>query len=174
MSVFIPAGVESLGFDTWRFIVAAASPAALTVAELTATTGCDIQLAMRPGFGLTGETPKQTDRRLGSRIVYESFGPTTQTFADAILIDMPQTAPAQAARKHLDVLTDGATGWLVNRRGIGSSSENWVAWATTQRYMIIPCAVGAQTPQAGSEDGGKFEVHISFAKTGPITYGVVA
>ena len=174
MTAFFPAGVSSLGKEMVIWVVTIASQAAATVAELTAVTTVQIQLAMRPGFGLTAETPKQIDRRLGSYVVYESFGPTSQTFADATFIDRPQTAPADATRKHIDTVTDGAVGWLVNRRGIGSASENWVAWTAAQRYIVIPAIAGAQTPVAGSEEGGQFEYTQPFAKTGAIVQGVVA
>ena len=174
MTVFFPDGVQSLGKDTWTFIVAAANKAAVTVAEITATTGCNIQLAIRPGFGLDADTSKIQDRRLGSFVTYESVGVTNRTFADAIVIDRPQDAPAAATRKHLDVLAEGAVGFLVNRRGFGSASENWVAWAATQRYLLVPTTVAAQTPIPAPEEGGQFEAKVSFSVTGPIVYGVIA
>lgn len=174
MTVFFPSGVSSLGQDTWTWIVAAANKAAVTVVELTAGTAVTVQLAMRPGFGLEAETSKIDDKRLGSFVTYQAFGVTNRTFADMILIDRPQTAPADATRKHLDTLTEGAAGFLVNRRGIGSASENWVAWAVGHRYVLIPATVGPQTPRAGAEEGGQFEVVLPVIVTGAIVYGVAA
>ena len=174
MTVFFPDGVASLGKDTWTFVVAAAVKTAVTVAELTAATAVNFQLAMRPGFGLESETAKIDDRRLGSFVTYQSFGVTNRTFADATLIDRPQDAPAAATRKHMDVLADGATGWILNRRGFGSATENWVAWATTQRYWLIPVTIGPQTPTAAAEEGGQFELKLPVVVTGAIVFGVVA
>jgi hypothetical protein len=174
VTVFFPDGVSSLGRDTWTFLIAAANKAAVTAAEVNAATGCNIQLAMRPGFGLDADTAKIDDRRLGSFVTYQSFGVTNRTFADAILIDRPQDAPAAATRKHLDVLVEGQAGFLLNRRGFGSASENWVAWIATHRYLLIPATVGPQTPIPAAEEGGQFEVKVSFVVTGPIVYGVIA
>lgn len=173
MSVFFPDGVQSLGKDTWTWIVAGANKAALTVVELTAVTAVNIQLALRPGFGIEADTPKIDDRRLGSNVTYESFGPTKRTFGDAVFIDRPQSAPADATRKHIDTITVGAAGFLVNRRGFGSAVENWVAWATTQRYWLIPATAGPQTPIAAPAEGGQFEYNQAFIATGDIVYGVV-
>lgn len=173
MSVFFPDGVQSLGRDTWTWIVAVANKSAMTVAEITAVSAVNIQLALRPGFGLEADTPKIDDRRLGSNVTYQSFGPTTRAFGDAIFIDRPQTAPADATRKHIDTITVGAVGFLVNRRGIGSAVENWTAWASTQRYWLIGAVAGPQTPIAAPSEGGQFEYNQSFIATSDITYGVI-
>lgn len=174
MTVFFPDGVSSLGKDTWRFIIAAANKAALTVAELTATTGVDIQLAMRPGFGVESDTSKIDDRRHGSYVTYQGFGVTNRSFADIRLIDRPQDAAAAAFRKAIEVMVEGTNGFFVNRRGLGSASENWVAWATTQKYVLIPGQCGPQTPVAPADEGGQFELLMPAIVTGPIVYGTVA
>ena len=173
MSVFFPTGVPSLGKSTWTFIIAVAAPAAATVVELNAATGVVLQLAVRPGFGVTAETAKVDDRRLGSNITYQSFGVTTRSIATGTFIDRPQDAPAAPTRKHMDVMVEGAAGFLVNRRGFGSASENWVAWATTQRYFLVPVICGPQTPIAEADEGGQFEYMQEFVPTGPIVFGVV-
>jgi len=174
VTVFFPDSVPSLGKDTWRFIITAASKTAVTVAELTASTGCDIQLAMRPGFGIEADTTKIDDRRHGSFVTYQGFGVTNRSFADIRLIDRPQDAAAAAFRKAIEVLVDGTNGFFINRRGVGSASENWVAWATGQKYWLIPGQVGPQTPVAPPEEGGQFELLQPAIVTGPIVAGTVA
>jgi hypothetical protein len=174
VTVFFPDGVSSLGKDTWRFAVAIASKAAATVAELTAATGVDIQLAMRPGFGIESDTSKIDDRRHGSFVTYQGFGVTNRTFADIRLIDRPQDAAAAAFRKAIETLAEGTNGFMINRRGLGSASENWVAWATGQKYVLIPCQCGPQTPVAPADEGGQFELVQPIIVTGPLVYGTVA
>jgi len=174
VSVFFPAGVQSLGKDTWIWMATVASQTAVTVAETAAASAVIIQLALRPGFGITAETPKIDDKRHGSNILYQSFGATKREFADAVFIDRPQSAPADATRKHMDQITEGTAGYLLNRRGFGSASENWVAVASTQRYWLIPATAGPQTPIAPDSDGDQFTYTQSFIATGPLVFGVIA
>jgi hypothetical protein len=174
VTVFFPDGVPSLGKDTWTWCIAIANKAAATTAELTATTAVTAQLAFRPGFGIDSDTAKIDDVRHGSFVTYQSFGVTNRTFADATFIDRPQDAAAAAFRAAIEKITDGLAGFWVNRRGLGSASENWVAWATTQKYLLIPAVAGPQTSIAPNADGGQFEYKQPFIVTGPIVFGTVA
>lgn len=171
MSVFYPALVPSKGADTWIFVPTIASTTAMTVAEATAAGACVLQNAFRPGFGASQEPERITDVRQGSKNVYEVIGTTKVSLSDMVLIDEPQLAPANAGRKHIDTLSSGATGYLINRRGLGSATENWVAVATGQRYVGYPVQVSPQVPLAPGDSGG-FERGVSFSITGAVFEGV--
>lgn len=173
MSVFFPQSVGSQGTDTWIWVPAIASKTAMTVAEATATGAVVLQNTFRPGFGADAETDRVTDERQGSLIVYDQLGTTKTTLTDMILIDRPQTAAADATRKHLDTLVAGASGYLVNRRGIGSAQENWVAPTTGQKYVGYPVTVGPQVPLAPG-DSKAFERKVTFAVTGAAFEGTIA
>ena len=173
MSVYFPQSVNSVGTDTWTFVVALAIKTAATVAELSAVSACDLQNSFRPGFGVAAETERINDERQGAEVSYQLLGTTSLSFSDMVLIDRPQDADAAATKKHLTVLASGAVGYLINRRGIGSGAGNWVAWATTQKYIGYPVQVGPQVPLAPG-DSKAFERSISFAVTGPSFNGTVA
>ena len=174
MTTFFPDGVATIGKDLWMWLTAGVSKAALTTTELTAVTTVQIQNAMRSGFGVEAETARTDDVRLGSLITYQGFGRTTRTLPEMVGIDRPQDTTGVAMRKAIETITEGLTGWLINRRGLGSAPENFVAWASTQKYWAIPVTAGPQTFTAISDEGGQFEYRQSFIITGPIIAGIVA
>lgn len=173
MTVFYPDSVGTQGRDTWLFVPTATNKALITVAEATATGSCALQNAIRPGFGADASTEQVNDERQGALVTYSQIGTTTVSLTDMILIDRPQDAALAATRKHLDVLAPGASGLLVNRRGIGSAVENWVAPAAGQRYIAYPVSVSPQVAQAPSDTKG-FERKVTFAVTGAVVEGAFA
>src|SRR5207344_1046313 len=104
--------------DLWEWATTIAVKAAATVTELNAASTVQLQNAMRPGFGIEVETATVDDERLGSFVVYQTFGRTTRSFPDMVGIDRPQDAPAAAMRKAIETITEGLTGYLINRRGL--------------------------------------------------------
>jgi hypothetical protein len=173
VTVFYPDAVGTQGKDTWIFVPAVVSKAAVTVAEATATGACVLQNAFRPGFGADADTEQVNDERQGALVTYRALGTTTVSLTDMILIDRPQDAANAATRKHLDTLTAGATGFLLNRRGLGSAPENWVAPAAAQRYILYPVQVSPQVAQAPGDSKG-YERKVTFAVTGAVVEGVMA
>ena len=174
MSVYQPESVSSIGRDGWWFVPTVAVKSAMTVAEATAVGGLQVNLAFKPGFGATTETNKVEDPRHGATKTYESFGTSKDTLPDIVWIDRPQDANAAVTAKHRDMLPDGTSGYLVNRRGIGSSSENLVAWTASQRYSLYPVTFGPQTEQAPDEGGGPLTYTQPVIVTGPVVKGTVA
>lgn len=172
MTVFYPDIVSSQGRDTWIWVPAIANKTAMTVAEATAAGAVVIQNAMRPGFGADAETERITDERQGSNLVYEILGTTKATLPDATFIDRPQDIAGAAARKHIETMAEGATGFLVNRRGLGSANDNWAAIATGQKYVGYPAQCGPQVPLAPG-DSKAFEYKQSFAVTGAKFSGTI-
>jgi hypothetical protein len=173
VTVFYPDTVSSQGKDTWLYVPAIATRTAMTVAEATATGSVVIQNAMRPGFGSDAETERILDERQGSNLVYEVLGTTKATMPDATFIDRPQDATGAAARKHIETLTEGALGFLINRRGLGSATDNWVAPAAGQKYVGYPVQCGPQVPLAPG-DTKAFEYKQGFAVTGAKFSGTIA
>lgn len=174
MSVFFPTSVSDIGTNLWTFIIAVANQAAATTTELNAATGVMIQMAIRPGFGIESETATLEDRRLGAFVTYQSHGTTTRSLTDAVLIDRPQTTTGDASRKHIETMAQGVNGFLVNRRGLGAAPENFAAWATTQKYWLVPVTCGPQTPITPADEGGQYELRQVFAVTGALVAGIVA
>ena len=174
MTTFFPDGVPTIGKDLWEWATVIAVKAAATVTELNAATTVQLQNAIRPGFGIESETASVDDERLGSFIVYQTFGRTTRSFPDAIGIDRPQDTTGVAMRKHIETIVEGLAGFLINRRGLGSAVENYVAWATGQKYIITPVTAGPQTFTAAPDAGGQFEYRQPFKITGASVFGVVA
>lgn len=174
MSVYQPESVSSIGRDGWWFVPTVANKAAMTVAEAGAAGALQINLAFRPGFGATTETTKVADPRHGSTKSYESFGVSTDSLPDIVWIDRPQDANAAVTAKHRDMLPQGTSGYFVNRRGLGSSSENTAAWAAAQRYTLYPVTLGPQTEQAPEEGGGPLTYTQPVIVTGPVVKGTVA
>lgn len=176
MTVYFAEGVSTTGRNVWLWVPAIAARAAATVAELTASGVVMLQMVVRPGsLAASADTARIEDRRLGASITYEDFGTTRFSLATAILIDRPQDAAGAATSKHLETLIEGATGFLVNRRGLGSSPENWQAIAAAQRYILYPAKAGPQVEVTPTDDtGGQFEVSQDFIVTGPRVKGVVA
>lgn len=173
MTTFFPTGVGTIGKDLWLWLTVGSSQAALTTTELTAVTTVQIQNAMRPGFGVTADVNRVDDRRLGAFITYQSFGTTTKSFGDATFIDRPQDTTGVAARKHIETITNGLSGFLINRRGLGSAPENFVAWAAGQKYISYPVTAGPQIFVGIPDDGGQFEYTQPFIITGAEVFGVV-
>lgn len=173
MSVYFPEGVSSLGKDGWWWILAIANKTAAAVAEVTAVSVLQVNLAARPGLGIASETARVDDRRHGSAKSYESFGLTKDTMGDITWIDRPQDAQAAATAKHRDQITDGLVGFLLNRRGLGSASENFVALAAGQRYTLVPVQAGPQTQTAAPDEGGQFEYKQPMIIVGPVIKGVI-
>lgn len=172
MTAFYPDSVGSVGTDLWLFVPALASKTAMTTTEAGATGSCQVSGAMRSGFGPTPSTDKFVDQRQGSDVIYEQVGATTISFPDMIVVDRPQDAANAATRKHLDVLTAGAVGFLINRRGLGSGAANYVAPASAQKYIGYPVKVAAQTPT--TSDSKMHERTVSFGVTGPMFEGSIA
>lgn len=174
MSVYQPESVSSIGRDGWWFVPTVSNKAAMTVAEASAAGALQINLAFKPGFGASTETGKVPDPRHGSTKTYESFGVSTDSLPDIEWIDRPQDANAAVTAKHRDMLPQGTSGFFVNRRGIGSSSENAVAWTAAQRYTLYPVTLGPQTEKASEEGGGPLTYTQPVIVTGPVVKGTVA
>lgn len=174
MTAYFPPGVSSQGKDGWWSVPTVATKTAATTTELGAVGVLQVNLAMRPGFGASGETQRVDDKRLGGLVSYEAFGTTKITLGTITWIDRPQDAAAAVTAKHRDTLTEGTSTNFLNRRGLGAASENFAAWASTQRYVLYPVTMGPQIPSAAPDEGGQFEYTQDVIVTGPMVNGVVA
>lgn len=173
MTAYFPEGVSTIGRDGWWWLLAVANRAAANVAEVTAASVLNVNMAMRPGFGADADTPRIDDPRHGAQQTYESFGRTKRTLGEVTWIDRPQDANAAATAKHRDQITDSLVGFLMNRRGFGSAPENFAALALGQRYTLYPVQAGPQVEIASGADGGQFEYKQSFIVIGPVIKGAI-
>lgn len=177
MSVFFPEAVSSLGTNTLIWVPAVANKAAATVAEVTATGSVVLQNAVTNSFSPTAEQGTSQDIRMGSLFSYEVPGRATWSAGDALtFIDRPQTTTGDASIKHKETVTEGAVGFLLNRRGLGAAVENWVAPAAGQKYELYPVKAGPQVPVGtdASDEAGRFQYSQRFFITGPVVHGAIA
>lgn len=137
-----------------------AAPKAST--EIGAATSFRVTYSFTPdGWGLTGGQEKNQDDRLTLGQTLESLGKST---ASLTLKYVDSTAAGSAAV----VLTEGLTGYFVERRGIPNSTLA----AAGQKVRVIKVTLGKQIP--GPVDGtGKFTIMQETAVTG-VVGGTVA
>lgn len=174
MTAYFPPGVSSQGKDLWTSVPTVATKSAMTAVEANAAGSLQINLAMRPGFGASGETARVDDKRLGGLVSYEAFGTTKITLGTITWIDRPQDAAAAATAKHRDTLTEGTLTNFVNRRGLGAASENYATWAASQKYTLYPVQMGPQIESASADEGGQFEYTQDVIVVGAVVKGTTA
>lgn len=119
---FQPDGVSTFGRETLVWVEDLADPTAPTIAELEA--GVNLTFAAI-GFSPNDTEATGQDIRLGSKNVGESLGRVTSSLDDITYVIDPQlvgqTTPDPQA-KHYDALMPGNIGYLVDRRGLDTST----------------------------------------------------
>jgi hypothetical protein len=146
-----PALTLALGKDGWGFIVACANIQAPTIIELNAATGFSLSCSLfSEQEGVTATTEKVTlPRLLCETVQFQVNGPVTYEMADLTVSFNPQGAAASAGVKAWETMVDNATGFLWQRQGIDSTTDNVAA----QFYNIIPVQLGTKTPIKTSTGG---------------------
>lgn len=170
MTVVFPDGVRSRGNETLIFVPTITAPAAPTVAELTAVTAVNISCYVS-AFSPTGTQESAEDTRLCSEQIFEDPGDVAITIEPVEYVYEPQAAPASATNKAYDVMKNGVTGYLVDRRGLNART---VAVAAAQKVDIYPVRLGEQfrVPLDPGQQGGKFRITQKPFVTGPYLYDV--
>lgn len=155
MSLYYPEGVSTQGNETVIFVPALSNPAAPTVAELTGSSAINLGFALR-GFSPNSEQGTSDDIRLATTITYENPGRSKLTLDDLTYVYDPQAVVPTATNKHYEILKQGVTGFLVDRRGIAAST----AVVATQKVDVYRITLGDQRRAAvdPSAEGGKFEI----------------
>lgn len=172
MSVYFPPGVSAQGNEAVIFVPALANQAAPTVAELTGASACNISCALR-GFSPNGDQSTTNDVRLCSTTQYEVPGRVTTTIDDFNYVYDPQADTGTATNQHYEVMKEGVSGFLVDRRGIAAGIDG-VAVQAGQKVDVYPVTLGAQRRAAidPTAEGSQFEITQKAFVTGPVSYDV--
>lgn len=160
MVVIEPSGVPVLGNINVLWVSAIASNTlAPTVAELTASSPTALDIsgyllaeAWEPGQDVSKNA---SPRRLSQRSTFERITTTNLTLADLQYVFDPQGATGADAVKAMEVLTEGLSGFFVERQG----KDRNAAIAAGQFVNVIPVTLGPQMPMSPSDDGADFIVN---------------
>ncbi len=138
MSITIPnpPGVDAAGMGSVYFVPAIADPAAPTVTEIDA--GVPLSCALY-GWATSVDQPTSTSAKYCDAQPRQRLG-TAAYSAGPIVYDYdPQGTDVGGNYAHYDALTPGLTGYMVDRRGIGSME----ATAVGQVVDVWPVKLGA-------------------------------
>lgn len=160
-----PASTPLYGRDNWFLLPSVADLSAITVAEMTAATALDIS---RIAFRETGKPAQTTNRptaapRLADTQLFESIGQSTVTGGDLLYAFADQAEAESDGKKLYELIPEGSTKVLVNRRGILRS----VAPAAGQFVNAYPVQFGPSFPaDAGADESAESAMTAAFAVTG--------
>ena len=164
MTVVIPASVTAQGNVSAWFVPAIASVTAPTVAEITATGAVDLSCFLMPDWGgVTADQNKGEDRRFCSTESFDRLGTVKRSIADLVYTYLPQGTSSDPGNKVYTALPKGATGYLVLRYGLPTTT----ALAAAQKVDIIPIKAGARSKSAqGSDEFAPLTVTQGLGATG--------
>ena len=156
-------GVSSNETVSLRWVETLADPLAPSLAtEINATSSVALECLVVGNFNIDFSVDRTQLRRMCSRQVRERSGPVTYSVEDLFVVYDPQdlAAPVSAAYA---ALTDGATGYLVERRGVHVDT----AWAAGDLVRVIPVEVANANP-APPEDDNELQARIAFTVIGEV------
>lgn len=170
MTVVFPDGVRSRGNESVIFTTVMADPEAPSVAELTAATAVNISCYVS-GFAPQGSQESAEDTRLCSEQVFEDPGDVAISIDNVEYVYYPQATVPDTNNKAYELMKNGVTGWLVDRRGLNARTS---ALAAGQLVDIYPVRLGEQfrVPLDPGQQGGKFRITQKPFVTGPYLYDV--
>ena len=161
-----PNATPTYGRENWLFVPTIASTTAPTAAEINAASGLDITRIL---FASTGKPAQSTnrvtaERRLGDTQTYEAIGTSTVTGGDMVYAFADQAAAGEDGKKLYELIPEGTTGFLVQRRGVSRAT----APATGQFVNVYPVQFGPSFPaDAGQDESAESAMSCAFAVTGP-------
>lgn len=159
MTIIMPEGVPTLGNTSVRFVASIADTAQPDIDELTASAPASLDISCflmaegwQPGQDVSrGSAP----RRLCQRSTVERITSTTQTLADLSYSFAPQAAPGADGKKAYETLTEGKSGFFVERLGLDARTD---AWAPGDYVNIIPVTLGPQLIVTPTDEAGEYQV----------------
>lgn len=125
MALNVPAGVPALGTLSLTIIPASGvtDPAALTVAEVTATGAVNASCHnLSDGWGRSRTQSSDTRRRACETVGYQVAGPQEVTFEAARFVYDPQDPTAEVSTVYA-ALTEGEEYYIIERLGISGKTE---------------------------------------------------
>lgn len=136
-----PTGVKTLGAFKVSWVPTISNLAAPTNAEVIAAGSLDISCyLLADGLTRSVTTNKgNSQRRLCTRVQYESNGISTYSLSDAHYIVNPQGAAASTPMLAYEKLVPGTSGYFVFRLGIDPVATDW---AVGQFVEVWPVQLG--------------------------------
>ena len=174
-----PASRSAHGRENWVFVPAIADINTPTVAELTAVSALDItNIVMRSGRPSPSQSTSlaTAEQRLGDTRARQRIGTTTYAGGEMTYQFDPQGAASSDAVKAWETFgTEGTTGFLVRRLGIGKAT----AFTAGQFVDVFPVEFGPSMPTTtGSEESTETAAVCTFAVTdvqsGPVFKKAIA
>lgn len=156
-------GVSSNETISLRWVESIATPTAPSLAtEINAASSVALECLITNTLNVDFSIERTQLRRMCSRQVRERSGPVTYSIEDIFVVYDPQNLAAPVSEAYA-ALTDGATGYLVERRGIHVDT----AWAAGDLVRVIPVEVGNANP-APPEDDNELQARIAFTIIGEV------
>lgn len=160
-----PNGVGVQGNIKVIWVETIANKSAPTAAEINAGTSLDVSYYLYANGWTPGVTSNRVSapRRLASRTTTERFGTTTETLGDLIYVVDPQAAGGSNGKKAYEALTEGSTGYLVERPGQDADEDI----AAGDFVIVRPVELGTQLITGDTTDeAGEFSVTQPVNQTG--------
>ena len=156
-------GVSSNETVSLKWVETIANPTAPKLAtELNAASSVQLECLIDGGFDIDFSVERKDLRRMCSRQVRQRSGPVTYSVQDVMVVYDPQDLAAPVSKAYA-ALTDGATGYLVERRGVHVDT----AWAVGDLVRVIPVEVANANP-APPEDDDELKARVAFTVIGQV------
>jgi hypothetical protein len=167
MSVSFPEGISALGNGALWYAPAVAVKATPVLAEFTA--GINMSCGM-DGFAPTGDQGSSPVTRYCSTTTFEAPGRATLTGPSIEFVYDPQD-PASAEYEWYVTITEGTTGFLINRLGLPFDT----AIAADQVVNVFPITAGVRIPVPvdPTADGQELRYRQRFFITGAVAWDAV-
>jgi hypothetical protein len=156
-------GVSSNETITLLWVETLANPAAPDLSsEINAVTTVDLSCLVVGQFDIDFSVDRTQLRRMCSRQVRERSGPVTYSIQDLFVVYDPQDMAAPVSKAYA-ALTDGNTGYLVERRGVHVDTPV----AAGDLVRVIPAEVANANP-APAEDDNELQARVAFTVIGEV------
>ena len=156
-------GVSSNETVSLRWVETLANPLAPKLAtEINAASSVALECLIVGQFDIDFSVDRTQLRRMCSRQVRERSGPVTYSIQDLFVVYDPQDLAAPVSKAYA-ALTDGAQGYLVERRGVHVDT----AWAVGDLVRVIPVEVANANP-APPEDDNELQARVAFTVIGEV------
>lgn len=168
MTIIMPEAVPTLAAVATKWVASIADLNAplLTEVNTAAPASLDLSCALYAGVPQVTQSASKTAmrRRACTRETYERTTSVTRAIPDISYAIEPQAVAASDGVKAYETLTEGLSGYLVQRYGPDAKAT----WAVGQFVWILPVVLGPALVIAPEGDDGEFQVTQVVDLTGPI------
>ena len=155
-------GVSSNETVSLRWVETLANPSAPKLTEINATSSVALECLIVGQFNIDFSVDRTQLRRMCSRQVRERSGPVTYSVQDLSVVYDPQDLAAPVSKGYA-ALSDGNSGFLVERRGVHVDTP----WAVGDLVRVITVEVANANP-APPEDDNELQARIALTVIGEV------